>query len=276
MARERDEREEDELDDKPKKRSRDEDDDRDEPRRPKKSGMGAGLIIGIALGVMFLISIPCIAVMIGLLLPAVQKVREAAVRSKDQNNMKQIALAAHSFHDVNNQFAGPFLVDQGQVNRGMSWRASMLPYIEQDNVYRMLDKKAAWDSGANRAATNIPISVFNSPYDAPGSTVNTPYKAFVGGGAIFDDAPNARQTKMTDILDGTSNTILFVHAFDQVPWASPQDIKYGANIPLPKFGHANGPKGGYNACFADGSVRFMASTTNEATLRAMISKADGN
>lgn len=273
MAREDDDLDRDDDDRPAKRRPRDDDDDRDPPK--KKGGMSVGLILGILFGVMLMAGLPCIAIMIGLLLPAVQKTREAGARMTEQNNMKQIALGQFNHESTTNSFAGPFHSENGQINRDLSWRVSVLPFIEQDSVYRMIDRKAAWNSPANQAATNLPIKTYGSPYDGADSGKTTGFKVFVGGGAIFDDTPGAPPARSVMITDGTSNTIMFIAAQDQVPWASPQDIKYSPTTPLPKFGHINGPKTGFNVSMADGSVRFIRAGYNEQTLRLMITKADG-
>src|SRR4051812_23580160 len=79
-----------------------------------------------------LVVIAIIAILIGLLLPAVQKVREAAVRMKCQNNLKQLGLAMHSYHDA----IGGFPVEG--TTQGISWPVKILPYIEQGNAYNQV------------------------------------------------------------------------------------------------------------------------------------------
>jgi prepilin-type N-terminal cleavage/methylation domain-containing protein/prepilin-type processing-associated H-X9-DG protein len=82
-----------------------------------------------------LVVIAIIAILVGLLLPAVQKVREAAARTKCQNNMKQIGLALHNYHDVNTSFPGCPILSSGT---GLGWQALILPYIEQSAIYSTL------------------------------------------------------------------------------------------------------------------------------------------
>src|SRR5205814_1952871 len=100
--------------------------------------------------------LPVAAIMVGLLLPAVQKVRGAAERVKDQNNLKLIGLGMHNVNDAAGRgFYAPFAHDEktGQLYTGNSFRVSLLPYVEQDGVYRQFDLSQPWDSPRNRLAS---------------------------------------------------------------------------------------------------------------------------
>src|SRR3954471_6623599 len=86
-----------------------------------------------------LVVIAIIAILIGLLLPAVQKVRAAAGRMRCQNNLKQIGIGLHNYHDANGSFPQP----DNRKNQ-LSWHVWLLPYLEQTNLYDQIDKA---DSG---------------------------------------------------------------------------------------------------------------------------------
>jgi prepilin-type N-terminal cleavage/methylation domain-containing protein len=170
-----------------------------------------------------LVVIAIIAVLIGLLLPAVQKVREAAARSKCQNNLKQLGLGLHNFHDAN----GAFPAARTTKSPKQSWTPYVFPYIEQTALYQQYDLTQDWNIASNRdQKTGIlltQISVFMcpsspdrgatifGPLDYPATQDVTAGKYITllvtdknGVGVLGKDT----RRKLADITDGTSNTLL--------------------------------------------------------------------
>ena len=212
-------------------------------------------------------------VMAAVTLPNICRVRVAADRAKDTNNLKQLGLAVENYDAAMGQMIGPYAqVSPGVLNTEMSFRVSLMAYIESTDLQTRIDWTQPWDSARNAPMTSIPFKIFQSP-DTPDRTKpDTPYRVFYGGGALF--AADGTPVKLTDIPDGASNTILFVHATETVPWAKPQEFAYTPTTPLPPLGSLGLGKG-FNAAMADGSVRFLRATIADADLRSLIEKADG-
>jgi prepilin-type N-terminal cleavage/methylation domain-containing protein/prepilin-type processing-associated H-X9-DG protein len=178
-----------------------------------------------------LVVIAIIAVLIGLLLPAVQKVRAAAARLRCQSNLKQIALAAHNYHETNNRFPGA--VEQGG-RRYSSLFVELLPHIEQEPLYQQWDFSPAAANGGARAGTVIKTYICPSHPEVDSATVpfaSGPHALTTyggnGGTRPFPPAlspcdgmffttgpasqPRAGQTgvQILHIADGATNTLLF-------------------------------------------------------------------
>src|SRR3712207_9268389 len=99
-----------------------------------------------------LVVIAIIAILIALLVPAVQNVRAAAARTQCQNNLKQLGLALHNFHDTNQVFPAAGWTTAGPGNphgKFVGWRPLTLPYIEQENLQRLFDFRQNWWEGPN-------------------------------------------------------------------------------------------------------------------------------
>ncbi len=207
------------------------------PSDHPRTGRQAGFTL-----IELLVVIAIIAVLIGLLLPAIQKVREAAYRMKCSNNLKQLGLALHNYHDANQCFppgrlktapvAGQTAVDYH------GWIAYILPYIEQGNLARGYRLDLPYKDPANVPIGGLHLEVLTCPSAPPGrdfdSGAMTDYSAtniFVTGGVVdnYSDYPTksayhnsgvlkvvepatlagtTRGNRMTDITDGTSNTLM--------------------------------------------------------------------
>jgi Protein of unknown function (DUF1559) len=202
------------------------------------------------------------------LLPAVQKVREAATRVKDANNLKQIGIAMHNYHDANGHFP-PAAICNKDGKPLLSWRVAILPYVEEDNLYRQFHLDESWDSAHNKKLLSLMPKVYQLPVEE-GNTTTTHYRVFVGPDAMFEYKEGRR---IADITDGTSNTWMVVETDEAVPWTKPDELPYDAKKPLPRMG--NFVNGGFNALFVDASVHFFRKAPEEAKMRALITPAGG-
>jgi prepilin-type N-terminal cleavage/methylation domain-containing protein len=284
-----------------------------------------------------LVVIAIIAILIGLLLPAVQKVREAAARMQCGNNLKQVALALHNYHDANLAFPASDYAAGGNLG---TWQLAVLPYIEQDNLFRgyagFMTGPLTYSSAPN--TTNVTqrfVKTLQCPSDPNGANNTAPNFANISkhnyvvnagntvrlqgtfSGVTFGGAPflrNGVTTRMTDMADGTSNTLLVSETLTGINSGSVNDLRgftwwgpgavfmgfNGPNSPSPDFHQFasycnNQPAqglpcavnsnvqlaarsrhtGGVNAANGDGSVRFYANSIAIATWRALSTSQGG-
>jgi hypothetical protein len=207
----------------------------------------------------------------------VSSLRQQGDRRQSADNLKNIALAMHSYHDANKTLppAGIDSVRDGNGKAILSWRVAILPYIDQAPLYNQFDLTKPWDDPHNKKL----IAKMPQIYVVPG-TENKPgmtnYRVLVGPGTMFEprQGPGGKIIgwRLIEVLDGTSNTIMIVEAADPTIWTRPDDLPYDPNRPLPKLGVS---PDGFNAAFGDGSVRFIRSDTREDYLRAYITRAGG-
>ena len=249
-----------------------------------------------------LVVIAIIAILIGLLVPAVQKVRAAAARTQSINNLKQIGLGAHSFHDTMRRLPFNGTGNWGRKTNSLSgsWAYQILPYVDQDALQQQ------GNGGATPAAARIPVAVFLCPgrnraavattgtYVGPRSDyvlnpwINRPKNGAIGGA---DTRPT-----MVRISDGTSNTILagqgYLRMQDYTNTAGTtymESFFRGGRNGTARAGstlrkdstNANGSvwggpfAGGVLICMADGSVRMFPYTMSTTIFRRFQDPDDG-
>jgi hypothetical protein len=210
------------------------------------------------------------AMLTGLMLPAVQKVREAANRATSANNLKQIALAMHNYHSAHNRLPPAVVYSKDGKTPLYSWRVELLPYLEQDNLYNQFKRDEPWDSPHNKKLLAQMPKVYAPVQGTTREPYSTFYQVFTGPEALFD---GRRQTGFQHIQDGTSNTLMVVEAGEAVPWTAPRDLPYQKDLSLPRLGGMFPT--GTNAVMADGQVRVIPRTANEKVLRALITYRGG-
>jgi len=203
---------------------------------------------------------------------AFDQVGGSAAKITSQNNLKQIGLAIHSHESATGALPAWATAD-AQRKPLLSWRVAILPYLEQDPLYRQIRLNEPWDSEHNKQFHDKMPKVFEMP-GKPAEAGKTYYQAFVGRGAIFGkDA--AQPTRFAQIKDGASNTLLAVEAATPVNWMEPKDIDFaaGPNGFAPEGKVGGHFPGGFHALFADGSVRFLPLTVPAKDLQALITAA---
>jgi hypothetical protein len=235
----------------------------------KSSNMTTVLII---IGCIAALGLCCTPVGVALLLPAVQQAREAARRAQCMNNLKQIGLALHNYHDAYGTFPPAYIPDE--TGKPMhSWRVLILPFLEQVQLHKEYNFSEPWDGPNNsRLLARMP-QVYACPSDPiPGT--NTAYVGVFGERCLFR---GSQPVSIREITDGTSNTIMVGEAAQSsIPWMQPADVDIAVH---PSIGDPDGFSsyhvGGTAFLFADGSVHYIAQTVNLQTLKALFTR-DGN
>jgi prepilin-type processing-associated H-X9-DG protein len=207
-----------------------------------------------------------IAALVALLLPATRSARPAARRAQCTNNLKQIALALYNYEQMYHALPPAHTVDaEGQPLH--SWRTLILPFLEQEPLYRSIDLTKPWNDASNAHALAKPLNVFQCPEVLEISN-RTTYLAVVSPDGYLH--PN-RSRRLSEIADPHGETLAVIEADDEhaVPWMAPVDADESLVLglgPNTKHHHA----GGMNTSFVDGSVRFVKAGTPAQVRRAWI------
>lgn len=213
-------------------------------------------------------SVAVIGTLTGIMLPAVQAARTAARRMQSSNNLKQIALAFHNFHDTYRTFpAAAGLDNDGKPM--ISWRVALLPFLGEGALYEEFHLDEPWDSEHNIALLERMPAVYRHPSrkTQPGYTV---YQVPLSDESLLRQT---EPTKMAQITDGTSNTILALETSVDaaVPWTAPQDYQINKDNPGAKL-FTNGET---QIGLGDGSVRSIPESIAAEVLNALYTRGGG-
>ncbi len=215
--------------------------------------------------------IPTTAIAIGMLLPAVQKVREAAQRTSSINNLKEIALAMANYEATFGAFPAAAICDKKTGKPLLSWRVAILQYIEEEALYKQFKLDEPWDSEHNlKLAKNMPKVYFHPKANKPGDN-KTHYRLFFGKGAAFELNKGFSMGAIAN-MDGLSNTLMVVEAEDPVVWTNPNELAFDPTKALPKMLSIDGK---FSAAYCDGSVRTFKMPIDQEILKLLIQKNDG-
>ncbi|WP_439626639.1 DUF1559 family PulG-like putative transporter [Gemmata sp.] len=206
----------------------------------------------------------------GAFVEARRKTQEAAARLTALNNLKQIGLAMHGYHDANGTLP-PAAVCDKTGKPLLSWRVLILPYIDQNALYQQFKLDEPWDSANNKKLLAKMPKVYAVPGVTPEGGTDTHFRVFVGNGAGFDWVKGG---KLTDIADGTSNTFLCVTGADAVPWTKPDELEFDPEKDPTKLLGAVA-SGRVLVGMFDGSVRTLPNIPPKDTLKAYITKSGG-
>jgi prepilin-type processing-associated H-X9-DG protein len=234
-------------------------------------------------------SLGTVSVMTALLLPAVQQAREAARRTQSRNNMKQMGLALHNYHDVFNSFPRGTIENEDLENpeERLSWMVEILPYMDQAAVYNNIDRALGSQAQENQESLTVAIPQYLNPSQTVRIAGGLGESDYVGIAGIGEEELTGeevtaksgvfgynRQIGIRDITDGTSNTMMVIDVSKNMgPWGAggPSTIRA-----LTKAPYINGPdglggthRGGGMVLFADGSVRFISEEVDDEVMEGI-------
>ena len=223
-----------------------------------------------------------------------------------QNNLKVLGLACHNYNDSHGHFPPGTLVESAKDPEArLGLLVELMPYIEANDLYARLDRKHGWQAPANQPVVTTAVKVFRCPSEhrtGPDYANITNYVGLAGAGDDAATLParhkragffgHERETKVEDVKDGTSNTLLFLETIaDNGPWAAGgpatvRGVDPDAEPPIAKGGpfgvvHSDtrwnfgGIKASANAAMGDGSVRRVYGKTSAEVLAALATVAGG-
>ena len=190
-----------------------------------------------------------------------------AQRQRASNNLKMIGLAMHNYHDANGALPTNTLTKDGKP--GLSWRVLILPYLEEDTLYRQFKLDEAWDSEHNIKLVDKLPKVF-MPVRGKAEKNQTFYQMFAGRDTLLGEA--GKGIGLANVTDGLSNTIMVVEGGKPVDWTKPGDLEFDGKA-LPKLGGMF--DGQFHALMGDGSVKRIPKGIDANVLLGSITRSGG-
>jgi hypothetical protein len=211
---------------------------------------------------------------------------EVAAKAEAVKRLKAVGAAMHAHEKAHGEFPAGVMGPKNDL--GLSWRVQLLPHLGEEELYKQFKLEEPWDSPHNKPLVAKMPKVFESagkPTD-PGMTY---LQAFYGNMAFLkaDHLPSLGKKKapppippgtpvpgrrVSEITDGTSNTIMLVEAHNPVEWTKPEDlafIPFGRGLP-PVFPLGAAFRGGFHVLLCDGSAHFIPETIPESAVGAMV------
>lgn len=222
-----------------------------------------------------------IGILVAILLPAVKAARSAARRVQSTNNMRQIGIAMHNFHDT---FGGlpAYAKTDAEGKPLLSWRVMLLPFIEQNAMFEKFHMDEPWDSEHNKQFINQMPEIYRRANSTAPEGYTT-YLVPVGKNMVFEPNPKPTRegqkftvgTGLHQILDGTSNTAMLVEVNDDaaVIWTKPSDLEVDLMNVWKGLGEAQ--PGGFNGLFCDASIQFISKNAGADFLKNWFQRDDG-
>ena len=204
-----------------------------------------------------------------LIVPPVRDARETANAAATKNNLKQLGIAMHNYHEVHNTFP-PAATADADGKKLLSWRVYLLPWLDEEELFAEFHLSEPWDSEHNRKLISRMPDVYRAPAAGDLGEVKTVFLVPVGEVTMF---PPTRAAKYADVVDGLSNTVMIVEAADEaaVTWTRPDDLEIDPEKPV--AGLFGEKEEGVFAVSGDGAVRFIPKSIDPAKLRALFTRA---
>lgn len=196
--------------------------------------------------------------------------REVARRAQCINNLKQIGLAMHSYNEAYGSFPAAAITDKNGRPL-LSWRVTILPFLEANELYAKFHLDEPWDSPHNLSLLGESRGIYACPSDHSLNHTMTGYLAVVGNNTAF--TPDFRPLTIQDFTDDLSQTILVGESNLRVPWTKPEDLPFDMNVPFSDVGSHHDSS--FNVVFADAKVKSLKTSIPQSILKALLTRNGG-